>query len=577
MTTQETNEYTFFAALFDTLPNSILDAKNLGCKEEWFTMPEAKLVWKAIENIIAEGSDDDCSAWQICKEADRLAFKTKEFGLSSFKAYSFYEKGRDLLPTEPKGIEAFAAEMRNAWIARASEQIAKEGLLGLANSNDSTSFVTALTGRLSNFLAEERGDVGTGEEAIDRILAQIDKTHEEIVVKKNYDYTGSGYQTPWQVMNKRVGNFKVGLNIVAARPSVGKTSFAVQLMNYWCLLGHKVAFDCLDMAEDEVIYRHICNLGGVSKWRMDNAMQTPDEDARFRCASETVRGWLQDGRLMVRQKYDVDDFLAWCKMLKSGGKLDIVVIDYVQQLSVRGFDEGNDNIKLQEISKRLKSFALTHNVPVILLAQLNRNAVSGKDGPREPEISDIRGSGALEQDAYTITILDRDTHCREQLRSGPCDIGLRLTPGCLNGQCKDVSSERRTLDCIWVRRKKSQNGACGDFPMVVYNSSFQWYLGDVDAFSESRPKNLVKFSKLTADYRFNQEPFLSAAHADAVIYPNHWERIAERICANIGWEIPESLKAQIQRYNKAHTVQESLPVPKKEPRNWVDTDLDKED
>ena len=261
----------------------------------------------------------------------------------------------------------------------------------------------------------------------------------------------------------------------------------------------------------------------------------------------------------------MDKFIAWCKLQKSLGKLDIVVIDYVQQLDVRGFDSSsNENLKLQEISKRLKAFALTQQVPVILLAQLNRDTVKGKEGPREPEISDIRGSGALEQDAYTITLLHRDDDCQAELRKGTCDIGLKLTPD--GADPKATLHTLQSLDAIWVLRKKSQNGSGGRFPMVVYNSSFQWFLGDYDADKADKPLpvNMNKFSRLTADYRFNQEPFLTAERNGVAIFPDYWERTAERICKKMNWEIPDALQQKIERYNAEHTSQPDIEYANKQ-------------
>ena len=81
-----------------------------------------------------------------------------------------------------------------------------------------------------------------------------------------------------------------------------------------------------------------------------------------------IREWGRKGVLRFRTDYDVDKFIAWCKLQKSLGKLDIVVIDYVQQLNVRGFDSSsNENLKLQEISKRLKAFVCVYDVIFYIL------------------------------------------------------------------------------------------------------------------------------------------------------------------------------------------------------------------
>ena len=122
--------------------------------------------------------------------------------------------------------------------------------------------------------------------------------------------------------------------------------------------------------------------------------------------------------------------------------------------------------------------------------------------------------------------------------------------------------------------------------MVVYNPVFQWYLGDLDPQEETKPAALGHFAKVTADYRFNQGFLLRAEKRGHAIFPNHWPRIAERICTRMGWDIPDALREKIDEYNREHGKQEDLPIvapppppePEPEPQHhWQDTDLAKDD
>lgn len=554
-------EYSFFGYVFDNAPNAILEAIELRCKKEWFSLPECQLVWTALENINREGDIEHFSLPVVWQEVSRLTHKKKtEFSGIQFNASQFYDEAVKYRSEDTQDLSALADILRNGMLSRATKELAKTDLMGLDVSKDASSVITSFIGKLTNLVNDETlEDEITTENLVDKAVQDWDTAHQEFAVNKNYDYSGPGFQTPWQRMNKMVGNFKVGLNIIAARPSVGKTSFALQLMNYWCQCGYKCAFDCLDMACSEIVKRPTVSLAQLNLSRAELGMLTQEEYERLQAAANVIRDWGRKGLLRFRIDYDVDKFIAWCKLQKSLGKLDIVVIDYVQQLNVRGFDSSsNENLKLQEISKRLKAFSLTQQVPVILLAQLNRDTVKGKEGPREPEISDIRGSGALEQDAYTITLLHRDDDCQAELRRGTNDIGLKLTPD--GADPKATLHTLQSLDAIWVLRKKSQNGAGGRFPMVVYNSSFQWFLGDMDAPKADRPlpPNFLKFASLSADYRFNQEPFLTAERNGQAIFPDYWERAAERICKRMGWDIPDSLQQKINRYNAEHTRQTDI-------------------
>ena len=553
-------EYSFLGGVFDAAPASVFEAVEMRCKKEWFSLEECRLVWTAIENINKEGNLDDFSLPVVWQECARLTRKKKsEFSGVQFNPAQFYEEAVRFRAEETNDLPALAEILRNGMISRVVKELAQKDLANLDNVPDATSVVTSLIGKMTSLVNDEAVDEEIKTESlVDEAMGMFNTAHEEFAVKKNYDYSGPGYQTPWQRINKAIGNFKVGLNIIAARPSVGKTSFALQLINYWNLCGYKCVFNCLDMACNEIIKRPAVSLAQLNLSRAELGMLTQEEYARLKVAATTIREWGRNGILRFRIDYDVDKFIAYCKLQKAMGKLDIVVIDYVQQLNIRGFDDSNENAKLQAISKRLKAFALTQNVPVILLAQLNRASVTGKDGQREPEISDIRGSGALEQDAYTITLLHRDDDCQDALRKGVNDIGLFLTPD--GADPRATLHTLQSLDAIWVLRKKSQNGAGGRFPMVVYNSSFQWFLGDCDAEKAEKPfpANLNKFSRITADYRFNQEPFLTAERNNVAIFPDYWERTAERICQRMGWEIPEALQQKIDRYNADHTRQTDI-------------------
>jgi replicative DNA helicase len=180
-------------------------------------------------------------------------------------------------------------------------------------------------------------------------------------------------------MNQTFGNFEEGYNLVAARPSVGKTSFVLQLMVYWWQCGYKCAFNCLDMACSQIIKRPTMNLAQLNLTRANRGMLTEEEFKRLKQAAMTIKKWDDDGIIKFREDYDVDKFIAWCKLQKSMGKLDVVVIDYIQQMTIRGV-EGNENAKLTEISKRLKNFANTNKMPFIILSQLSRDNVKDKNG-----------------------------------------------------------------------------------------------------------------------------------------------------------------------------------------------------
>ena len=552
-------EYSFFGCLFDNAPSSVLEAVELRCKKDWFTLPECQLVWTAIENINRSGGLETFSLPVVWQEAARLVRKKKsDFSGVQLNPSQFYDDAIHYRSEDTNDLAAVAEVLRNGMISRTAKELAKKELQKLDSTNDAAAVLTSFAGNLTSLVNDEAvsEEISTSE-LVDNAMSQFETAHQEYAINKNYDYSGPGLQTPWRDMNDKFGNFMEGYNLIAARPSVGKTSFVLQLLDYWCQMGYKCVFNCLDMACSQIIKRPLMNLSQLNLTRAEKGRLTPEEFERLKVAVNEIKKWDEKGLLTFREDYDVDEFIAWCKLRHSMGKLDIVVVDYVQQMTIRGV-EGSENAQLTQISKRLKNFANKNRIPFIMLSQLSRDNVKDKNGEREPRIEDLRGSGSLEQDAFTVTLLHRDKACQEALRDMNNQVGLMLTPDAADPDA--TMHAFQSLDTIWVIRAKSQNGSLGRIPMVVYNSSFKWFVGDPKAESATKPlpKDFNKFSSLTADWRFNEEPFLTAEWNGRAIFPKYWERIAERICKRMGWDIPDSLQQKIDAYNAAHTRQTDI-------------------
>ena len=552
-------EYAFFGCLFDNAPFSILEAIEMKCKREWFTLDECQLVWAAIESINGTGGIEAFAIPVLWQEVSRLVHKRKsEFSNVKFNPSDFFDESVKYRKEEEKDLSALADILRNGMISRKTRELCQLELAKLDDAKDASSAVASLAGRMTGIVNEEAQtqDVSTTD-LVDNMMGQFKTAYQEYAVNKNYDYSGPGLQTPWDAMNKKFGNFEEGYNLVAARPSVGKTSFVLQLMVYWWQLGYKCAFNCLDMACSQIIKRPTMNLAQLNLTRANRGMLTEEEFHRLKAAALTIKEWDKKGIIKFREDYDVDKFIAWCKLQKTMGKLDVVVIDYIQQMTIRGV-EGNENAKLTEISKRLKNFANTNKIPFIILSQLSRDNVKDKNGEREPRIEDLRGSGSLEQDAFTVTLLHRDKACQAALRNPLNSDGMMLVPQ--ESDMEAMTHTFQSLDTIWVIRAKAQNGGLGRLPMIVYNSSFKWFVGDVNAEPSPKPlpQDFGKFSSLTADWRFNEEPFLTAEKNGKAVFPKYWELMAERICKKFGMEIPDSLREKRMAYDNRHTRQTDI-------------------
>lgn len=196
------------------------------------------------------------------------------------------------------------------------------------------------------------------------------------------------------------------LIIVAARPGMGKTSFTLSLARNAAVIGKKpVAFFSLEMSNLQLVNRLI-------------SAETELESEKLRKGSLKSHEWqqlinkvgaLSEAPIFIDDTPGINIFelRAKCRRLKMQHDIQLIIIDYLQLMS--GTSEGKNSNREQEISnisRSLKSIAKELNVPIIALSQLNRS-VETRGGDKRPQLSDLRESGAIEQDADMVTFIYR--------------------------------------------------------------------------------------------------------------------------------------------------------------------------
>lgn len=195
---------------------------------------------------------------------------------------------------------------------------------------------------------------------------------------------------------------KSDLILLAARPGVGKTSFAMNIAEYAAINeGKKVAIFDLEMSREQLMQRALAsvgkvNLGHVLKGSMDN--------------DEWKRVWTAEKKLAQSGIYVDDssmvtpfDIISKCRKLKMTDGLDLVVIDYLQLMTMGKSNRESRTQEVSDLTRTLKIAARELNVPIILLSQLSR-AVELREDHR-PVLSDLRESGSIEQDADIVLFL----------------------------------------------------------------------------------------------------------------------------------------------------------------------------
>ena len=221
-----------------------------------------------------------------------------------------------------------------------------------------------------------------------------------------------GKQTGYTGLDAVTGGFQEGhLVIIAARPGIGKTSFACNIAANMCRSGLTCAYFSIEMSALEIAERISLSEAMVDKYQ---ARKDPTSARLLMDAQEKVWNWklyIDDrGSLSVGQVVS-----NAYKYKQRSGSLDCIFIDYLQLMRLPGGKNDSKNERIGEATRGLKILAKEIKCPVVALAQLNRNA----DG-RRPTIADIRDSGNIEQDADLILLLHRES---EQTENATLIIG----------------------------------------------------------------------------------------------------------------------------------------------------------
>ena len=203
--------------------------------------------------------------------------------------------------------------------------------------------------------------------------------------------------------NVTEGLHETQLVIIAARPAVGKTAFALNIAAAAARATKKnIAIFSLEMPAEQLVLRMISSLGQIDNKKLQTGrLETED----FRRINEAM-SQLADTNIYFHDgaSTSASEIQAKCRRLATQGEgLGLVVIDYLQLIDASSKYQGARQQEISEISRKLKTMALELNVPVIALSQLSRNVEKRED--KRPVLSDLRESGAIEQDADIVAAL----------------------------------------------------------------------------------------------------------------------------------------------------------------------------
>ncbi len=254
-------------------------------------------------------------------------------------------------------------------------------------------------------IAEQRTNANEGPEGIKTIL---EKTVDKIEQLYNNPHNGvTGVSSGFSDLDRMTAGFQSGdLIIVAARPSMGKTTFAMNLCEQAAMNEDKpVLIFSLEMPSEQIMMRMLASLGRVDQTKIRTG-QLDDED--WARVSSTMGIMLEQGKMYIDDGSGLTPTEVRSRarrIAREYGGLSMIMVDYLQLMQVPALSD-NRTLEIAEISRSLKALAKELEIPVIALSQLNRSLEQRAD--KRPVNSDLRESGSIEQDADLIMFIYRD-------------------------------------------------------------------------------------------------------------------------------------------------------------------------
>lgn len=344
-------------------------------------------------------------------------------------------------------IEAWCLILRKYHTLRKMIDVCSESLLKCYDSD-------ADAGRLVEEIETDIFNVRSQEET-SSIVEICDKIEEEFHALWDI-YEGKvevGIRTGFAQLDSYTGGLKPGeMFVLAARPSIGKTSLALNVIRNLALptrspRPRKVAFFSLEMTAEQIARRLLCTEAGLSESVFWNKSFQASELTRLTGAVAAFK----KAKIFIDPTggITIAELRAKARRLKLKENIDVIVIDYLQLMHADGRVDSRQQ-EVAEISGGIKKLAKDLKVPVLVLAQLNREVDKTAGAGARPKLAHLRESGTIEQDADIVTFLHRN---RED--------------------AKEVSSPNQSVVAEWII-EKNRNGRTGNLKLLFFPSRMEF-------------------------------------------------------------------------------------------------------
>lgn len=293
-------------------------------------------------------------------------------------------------------VEHHAMLLVEKWMARQTIAMCNESIgVLLRQEDDVFEHIDGLMGKMMDLGASV---AGTELKAVERDVFVAIK---DIMDGRDMELEITGVPSGYVEIDARTGGWqKQNVIVLAARPSVGKTSFALNLAMNAVKDGYVVAVFSMEMSTKEILLRLLSAESTVPAWKIQKPKNLTEQDVvLLNAASEKIAKW----------KLYVDDtpaitpmqMRAKARKLKNKHGLDMIILDYIQLMECSD-KTNNREQEVAKVSRDIKKTAKELDVPIIELSQLNRGVEKSNKGP---QLSDLRESGAIEQDADIVMFL----------------------------------------------------------------------------------------------------------------------------------------------------------------------------
>ncbi|HVY82968.1 MAG TPA: replicative DNA helicase [Steroidobacteraceae bacterium] len=383
------------------------------CRTNDFYRPDHRLIFDAIAALAGNGKPVDVVT--VSEQLQKLGQLENAGGLAYLATLA-----RDT-PTAAN-VRAYAELVRERSLLRQLIEAGNEIASSVFNTEGHSARELVDKAEQKVFEIAEAGFGGRdGAVAVRTMLpALIDKIDEW---HSNPDAL-RGLPTGFTDFDKITGGLRPGdLIIVAGRPSMGKTTLAVNMAEYAAVNPSRkasVAIFSMEMPSEQLMTRMLSSLGGVHLGALRSGRISDDDWVRVTSATSQ----LSDARIFIDETPGLTptDLRARARRVKREHGLDLVVVDYLQLMQVPGTKE-NRATEISEISRGLKALAKELAIPVIALSQLNRSVEQREH--KKPVMSDLRESGAIEQDADIILLIYREeVYDKNTTKKGIAEIDI---------------------------------------------------------------------------------------------------------------------------------------------------------